>query len=495
MSEASSAIVTAREGWGENNRHLKGIPAPNMDSMSFPPRPDLPITATAATPTTSTTTVTTAKNSSHRPNIVDDGVTIRERMEKKRRNKRRTKSKNDASQSASTATKGGGKRTRARVALPGSSSVGRLSAAESAAEDDVGLLRPRSRERPVPQQQQPIGEQDEQENEDPRSERRTARRGRSKRGALGGDRDSRRTRRRKKKAAKDAAVSDAVRDAVADAEVVEAIEESTTNGGGGHNNANNAQVVAVTVHKADALGLKLGLLRPYIRVSLVNRATGSLIRRGTATTATNASGTSRGQRTDQHTRPYDLRAHRTMAPVWDETVVCDIDFADIVDPANEAVVLLELLDASLDNTTPRTKRVATTTSDGGDGGGRSGWWADDGIISSRGEQIPTAWAFLSCTGPKGQSNAGVRARLQLYLPPGVNASRGLGDRRRRSRRQLSRRSLTRLNGFGSNGPGGKGSNNHAAVIDNDLLETAPPASLWLAQAAVKGRNPIRGSIY
>lgn len=235
-----------------------------------------------------------------------------------------------------------------------------------------------------------------------------------------------------------------------------------------------SDVVGVTLHKADPLPLQLGLLKPFVRVTIVDHTTGEILRVGTAaeTAAADATTTMRdnnnnsgsagvvaaaerrqGSVTAQTTKWCDLRARRTLAPTWEETILCDVDFAALSVAGVDATVVFEIVDAAA---TP----AATASGEG---------W-----IGSSNDLPAAAWAFMRCRGPKGQDNTGSRARLQLFLPP--------ASARSRRRQQPSRRRRPASDGGGA-----------AAADAVALVDMSPAVGRWLV--AKGARTPIKGSLY
>lgn len=215
------------------------------------------------------------------------------------------------------------------------------------------------------------------------------------------------------------------------------------------------QVTGVTLHKADALPLQLGLTKPFVRVSILDHDTGELLAQRPADRSEDSAPVGRGQTTGQNTKGCDLRARRTLAPVWEETVVCDVDFAALLQDGANATVAFEIVEAGAAS--------SARASQGWTGGG------------DEGRQPASAWAFMRCRGAKGQDNTGNRARLQLFLPPGSARGRRrppFGSRRRRA---------------------GTGKKTGTPTEEVQLLEANPTVGRWLASKAA--RQPIKGSIY
>ncbi|XP_067206796.1 jouberin-like [Linepithema humile] len=149
--------------------------------------------------------------------------------------------------------------------------------------------------------------------------------------------------------------------------------------------------VSVTVHRADVLEADyVSAKRPMVRVHIVEARTGSYLKTSTASNRENA-----------HLQPmitgkFDFKENRSMIPVWEEELIFEHDFDEIVrrEDGDQVVILFEVIDLlSFAEASLSYDRV-----------GNEGCWNK------------IAWAFLKPIGNNNVQHVDKKVRLQLYKP-------------------------------------------------------------------------------
>ena len=164
--------------------------------------------------------------------------------------------------------------------------------------------------------------------------------------------------------------------------------------------AHAPRVACVVVHGADRLRPQRDLLHPAVRVSFIDGDTGLPLRKQPPPGAPADAPVPDMSIQPGTTQAFDLCAHNTLQPAWQENVLFSDDLAHIL-AHRAAVALFEILDyASI-----------TPTWTGFSGAG----------------EVLVAWAFLRLHGLRGARNVHTRLRLQLYAsePEPEPRARGL----------------------------------------------------------------------
>ncbi|KAJ3213498.1 Jouberin [Dinochytrium kinnereticum] len=143
-------------------------------------------------------------------------------------------------------------------------------------------------------------------------------------------------------------------------------------------------IVAAHITKADPLLPETTVLNPAIKLHFIDTATGKhLLKKDPNCPATTYFETEACTFVlPVMTHPFSLQKHKTTTPLWNETLVFQVDYLHVIRPTVVALFELVNMDTSITET-------------------ESGWHR-------------VAWAFLKLIGANGQCNTEIPARLQLY---------------------------------------------------------------------------------
>ncbi|KAL0103403.1 hypothetical protein PUN28_017579 [Cardiocondyla obscurior] len=147
--------------------------------------------------------------------------------------------------------------------------------------------------------------------------------------------------------------------------------------------------ISVTVHRADVLEADyVNVRRPMVRVHIVKARTGSYLK----TTTENG---------DAYIQPmitgkFDFKKNKSMIPVWEEELIFEHDFDEIIkrEESEQVVILFEVIELlSFADASMSYDKI-----------GNEGCWNK------------IAWAFLKPIGINETFHTGKKVRLQLYKP-------------------------------------------------------------------------------
>ncbi|KAH0554042.1 jouberin-like [Cotesia glomerata] len=144
--------------------------------------------------------------------------------------------------------------------------------------------------------------------------------------------------------------------------------------------------ISVTIHRADMLIADYVTKHPMVIVHVVEESTGSYLK---------TSKDSKSYLQPLITGTFDFRENKSMVPSWEEELVFEYDFDDIVNQDNhQTLILFEIVDL------PSFAEASYTYDHFG---GENCWYK-------------IAWAFLKPVGANGVTHIDKFVRLQLYKP-------------------------------------------------------------------------------
>ncbi|XP_033209980.1 jouberin-like isoform X2 [Belonocnema kinseyi] len=147
--------------------------------------------------------------------------------------------------------------------------------------------------------------------------------------------------------------------------------------------------ISIIVHKCDILEIDYVTRHPMVKVHIVNAKTGDYLRSLESEELTGK------YLQPVITRKFDFREHRSIIPMWEEELIFEHDFEDILKTEDEQVLILfEILDLL----------SFSEASFNYDQYGSEGCW------------YKIAWAFLRPVGTVGILHINKKVRLQLYRP-------------------------------------------------------------------------------
>lgn len=163
--------------------------------------------------------------------------------------------------------------------------------------------------------------------------------------------------------------------------------------------------VSVKIHRSDMLEADYVTRHPMVKVHILNADTGEYAKHVD----------DGGPLMPIVTQKFDFKEKKSMVPVWEEELIFEMGYKDLMaEGRNSMVLLFEIID--LMNTAESSDvldqygrlvdviDMVTKTSNNGLFAGRDACW------------YKVAWAFLRPIGVSGVHHVGKKVRLQLYRP-------------------------------------------------------------------------------